>query len=62
MESYFEERARETWERNLRKTTLLTVCNPTLMETIQTGGEIAGLVPETSREREPILKERGGFW
>ena len=62
-------------ERNLRKTTLLNTCNPMLMETIlkvlreqfkddeqrKTAGEIAGLVPETSLEWEPFLKERGGF-
>ena len=24
--------------------------------------DIAGVVPETSLEWEPILKERGGFW
>ena len=48
----------------------------TLMETIlkkfreqskeddqmKSAGEIAGLVPETSLEWEPILKGRGGFW
>ena len=34
LESYFEERAQEIWERNLRKTTLLNMCNPILMETI----------------------------
>ena len=76
LESYFQERAQETWERNLRKTTLLHVCNPILMETIlkvlreqfkdddqrKATGEIAGIVPETSLEWEPILIERGGFW
>ena len=76
LESYFEERAQETWERNLRKTTLLNTCNPILMETIlkvlreqfknddqsETAGEIAGFVPETSLDLETILKERGGFW
>ena len=74
--AYFEQRAQETWERNLRKTTLLNTYNPILMETIlkvlreqfkdddqrRTAREIAGLVPETSLEWEPILKERGGFW
>ena len=34
LESYFEERAQETWERNLRNTTLLNTCNRILMETI----------------------------
>ena len=34
LESYFEKRAQETWERNLRKTTLLNMYNPRLMETI----------------------------
>ena len=34
LESYFEEHAQEVWERNLRKTTLLNMCNPILMETI----------------------------
>ena len=76
LENYFEERAQETWERNLRKTTLLNTCDPILMETIlkvlreqlkdddqrKTAGEITGLVPETSPEWEPFLKERGGFW
>ena len=71
LESHFEERAHETWERNLRKTTMLNMCNPILMETIlkvlrddqrKTAGEIAGLVPETSLEWELVLKERGGFW
>ena len=28
----------------------------------KTAGEIAGLVPETLLEWEPILKEREGFW
>ena len=69
LESYFEERAQETWERNLRKTTFLNMCNPILMETIlkvlrdqfkdddqrKTSGEIAGSVPETSLEWETIL-------
>ena len=76
LESYFEERAQETWERNLMKTTLLNTCNPILMETIlkvlreqfidddqrKTAGEIAGLVPENSLEWETTLKARGGFW
>ena len=76
LERYFEERAQETWERNLRKTTLLNMCNPILMETFlkvlreqfkdddqrKTAGEIAGFVPETSLEWEAILQERGGFW
>ena len=77
LKSYFEERAQETWEREiLRKTTLLNTCNPILMETIlkvfreqfedddqrKTAGEIEGIVPETSLEWEPMLKERGGFW
>ena len=58
--------------RNLRKTTLLTMCNPILLETMlkvlreqykddgqrKTAGEIAGLVTENSLEWEPILKER----
>ena len=75
-ESYFEERAQETWERNLRKTTLLNTCNPILMETIlkvlreqfkddsqrKTAGKIAGLVTETSLELETFLTERRGFW
>ena len=75
-ESYFEERAQETWEGNLRKTTLLNMNDLKLIETHlqklreqftdddqrRTAGEIAGLVPETSLEWEPILKERGGFW
>ena len=70
LESYFEERAQETWERNLRKTTLLNVCNPIMMETIlkvlreqyknddqrKTAGEIAGSEPETSLEWEPYLE------
>ena len=74
LESFFEERAQETWVRNLKKTTLLNTCNPILMETIlkvlreqfkdddqrKTAEEIAGLVLETSLEWEPILKERGG--
>ena len=65
LETYLEERAQETWERNLRKTTLLNTCNPILVETIlkvlreqikdedqrKTAGEIAGLVPETPIER-----------
>ena len=52
------------------------MCNHVLMETIlkvlrehfkdddqrKTAEEIAGLVPETSLEWEPISKERGGFW
>ena len=76
LESYFEERAQETWERNLKKTTLSNMCNPILMETTlkvlreqfkdddqrKTAGEIGSLVPETSLEWEPIVKERGGFW
>ena len=55
---------------------MLNMCNPILMETIlkvlreqfkdgdqrKTAGDIAGVVPETSLEWEPILKERGGFW
>ena len=28
LESYFEERAQETWERHVKKTTLLNTCNP----------------------------------
>ena len=32
--AYFEQRAQETWERDLRKTTLLNAYNPILMETI----------------------------
>ena len=76
LESYFEERALETWERNLRKTTLLNMNDLKLVETHlhnlceqfkdddqrKTVGEIAGSVPETSLEWKPILKERGGFW
>ena len=64
LESYFEERAQETWERNLKKTTLLKTCNPILMEAIlkklrehftdddqrKAAAEIAGFVPETSLE------------
>ena len=66
LESFFEECAQETWERNLRKTTLLNTCNPILMEMIlkvlreqskdddqgKTAGEIEGLKPETSLEWE----------
>ena len=62
--------------RNLRKTTLLYMYNPILMETIlkalreqleeddqmNTAGETAGSIPEPSLECEQILKERGGFW
>ena len=29
---------------------------------MNTAGEIAGSIPETSLECEQILKERGGFW
>ena len=75
LESYFGNDAQDIWERNLRKTTLLNMCNPLLMETIlkvlreqfkeddqmNTAGEIAGSIPETSLECEQILKERGGF-
>ena len=57
LESNFGKRAQEIWERNLRKTTLLKVCNPILMETVlevfreqfkeddqmNTAGETAGL-------------------
>ena len=66
LESYFEEHAQKTWERILRKTTLLNTCNPILMETIlkvlreqfkdddqrKTAGEIAGLVPELKNEED----------
>ena len=34
LESYFEEHAQEVWVRNLRKTTLLKMYKPMLMETI----------------------------
>ena len=34
LESYFEERAQEIWERNLRKTALMNMCNPIFLETI----------------------------
>ena len=68
LESYFEERAQKTWERNLRKATLLNTWNPMLMATIlkvrreqlkeddqrKTAGEIASSVPETSLELENI--------
>ena len=63
------------WERNLRRTSL-NMYNPILMATIlkalreqleeddqmNTAGEIAGSIPEPSRECEPVLKERRGFW
>ena len=56
-------------------TTLLDMNSLNLMETIlkalrgqckeddqvDTAGEIAGLIPETSLEFEQLLKERGGF-
>ena len=74
LESCFEKHAQDIWERNLRKTTLLNMYNPILMETIlkvlreqfkeddqNTAEEIALSIPETSFECEQILKERGGF-
>ena len=76
LESYFEKRAQEIWERNWMNpelhTTLLNMYNPILMETIRkalreeddqmnTAGEIAGSIPETSLECEQNLKGRGGF-
>ena len=60
----------------LLKATLLYMYNPILMETIlkalreqikeddqmNTAGEIAGSIPETSFDWDPILKVREGFW
>ena len=75
LESYFEERAQEICESNLRKTTLICAIQywwRTVLKLLReqfkeddqrkTAGEIAGLVPETSLELETILKEREGFW
>ena len=90
LQSYFGKYAQEDWERNrmdpdmhttlldteLLKATLLTMYNPTLMDTIlnalreqskkddqmKTAGNTAGSVKETSLDWEAILKERGGFW
>ena len=69
LESNFEEGAQKTWDRNLRKTTLLNTCNPLLMETIlkvlreqsehsdqmNTAGELVILIPESLLEWESNL-------
>ena len=69
LESNFEEGAQKTWDRNLRKTTLLNTCNPILMETIlkvlreqsehsdqmNTAGELVTLIPESLLECETNL-------
>ena len=68
LESYFEKRAQEIWEK-FEEDHVLNVYNPRLMETIlkalreqikegdqmNTAGEIAGSIPETSLECEQIL-------
>ena len=72
LESCLEKRAQEMWEKDLRKTTLLNMCNPMLMEKIfkvflerfeeddrmNIAVEIAGLIPKTSLECKKIEKMR----
>ena len=57
LESYFEEHAKEVWERMLMNPEMQT----TLRNQLNAVEEIAGPVPEIPLEYDKILKDGGGF-